>query len=105
MVFEPRAGIFKRLCDKATDNSTRNYYLIVDEFKRGDVPRIFGELITTIEHDKRGRPILLPQQTVPFPSSTQRYADGSALWSSCPTARSWVGVPLARYHWAPGSMH
>jgi 5-methylcytosine-specific restriction enzyme B len=33
---------------------------VVDEINRGDVPRIFGELISVIEHDKRGKLITLP---------------------------------------------
>jgi hypothetical protein len=33
---------------------------LVDEINRGDVPRIFGELITVIEHDKRDTAVTLP---------------------------------------------
>ena len=60
MVFEPRDGIFKRLCADATKQSSRNFFLVVDEINRGDLPRIFGELLTTIEYDKRDRQITLP---------------------------------------------
>lgn len=34
--------------------------MIVDEINRGDIPRIFGELLTTLEKDKRGKRIVLP---------------------------------------------
>jgi 5-methylcytosine-specific restriction protein B len=60
MVFEPRDGIFKRLCADATKQLMKNFFLIIDEINRGDLPRIFGELLTTIEYDKRDRQITLP---------------------------------------------
>jgi 5-methylcytosine-specific restriction protein B len=60
MVFEPRDGIFKRLCLDAARQPNRQFFLVLDEINRGDLPRIFGELITTMEYDKRDRQIKLP---------------------------------------------
>jgi 5-methylcytosine-specific restriction enzyme B len=61
MVFEPRDGIFKALCgDASKPGDHRQFFLVVDEINRGDVPRIFGELITVIEQDKRDARITLP---------------------------------------------
>ena len=60
MVFKPCDGIFKRLCTNAATQSNRHFFLVVDEINRGDLPRIFGELLTTIEYDKRERQITLP---------------------------------------------
>lgn len=63
--FQLRDGVFKNLCDAATKKPDQSFYLIVDEINRGDIPRIFGELLTTLEKDKRGKQIILPvSQTV-----------------------------------------
>ena len=59
LVFERCAGIFKTLC-KDAHVSERKHFLVVDEINRGDIPRIFGELLTLLEKDKRGLEITLP---------------------------------------------
>ena len=52
-VFELQDGIFKKICKDAKKNQDQTYVLIIDEINRGDIPRIFGELITLLEADKR----------------------------------------------------
>ena len=51
--FELQDGIFKKICNDARENPEQTYVLIIDEINRGDIPRIFGELITLLEADKR----------------------------------------------------
>jgi 5-methylcytosine-specific restriction enzyme B len=51
--FDLRPGLFKRLCEAAERSRHRKFYLLIDEINRGDIPRIFGELITLLEIDKR----------------------------------------------------
>ena len=66
MHFILRNGIFKELCLDAEKLPDHRFYLIIDEINRGDIPRIFGELLTVLEKNKRGKPIQLPLTGKPF---------------------------------------
>ena len=57
--FKLEQGIFYKLCKKAEANPTENYYLIIDEINRGNLSKIFGELLMLIESDKRGEHLTL----------------------------------------------
>lgn len=64
--FELKYGIFYRFCQKAENHLDKDYFFIIDEINRGNMSKIFGELLMLIEPDYRGNKITLAYNGLSF---------------------------------------
>ena len=67
--FELKHGVFYKFCKKALNTPDKDFFFIIDEINRGNLSKIFGELLMLIENSYRGKEIKLAytdeQFTVP----------------------------------------
>jgi len=64
--FRLTEGIFYEFCQRAGQDRNRDYFFIIDEINRGNLSKIFGELLMLIEKDYRGTPATLAYTRKPF---------------------------------------
>lgn len=48
--YEVEDGVFKRFCLRAAQEPAKKFVMLVDEINRGNIPRIFGELLSLLEY-------------------------------------------------------
>ena len=64
--FELKYGIFYRFCQKAANQPDKEFFFIIDEINRGNMSKIFGELLMLIEKDYRGTKATLAYNGLSF---------------------------------------
>ena len=71
--FDLKPGVFRRFCERARANPDIPHVFIIDEINRGNLSRIFGELLMLIEADKRSKDYAV---TLPY-SDTRFHVPGN----------------------------
>lgn len=74
--FKLADGIFYQFCKLAKDHPDQEYFFIIDEINRGNMSKIFGELLMLIEKDYRDIEITLSANGMPFSIPPKLYIIG-----------------------------
>ena len=74
--FKLTEGIFYRFCQKAENRPDKDYFFIIDEINRGNMSKIFGELLMLIENEYRGTKATLAYSGLPFAVPKNLYIIG-----------------------------
>lgn len=74
--FELKHGIFYRFCKKALNTPDKDFFFIIDEINRGNLSKIFGELLMLIENSYREKEIRLAYTDEPFSVPKNLYIIG-----------------------------
>ena len=64
--FKLSEGIFYRFCQLAANHPEQDFFFIIDEINRGNLSKIFGELLMLIDKDYRGTQITLSYSGMKF---------------------------------------
>lgn len=75
--FKLEDGVFYRFCKKAENDPDGKYFFIIDEINRGNLSKIFGELLMLIENDHRREKIRLAYREEMFSVPKSLYIIGT----------------------------
>lgn len=64
--FKLEFGVFYKFCEEAKKHTDKKYFFIIDEINRGNISKVFGELLALIEKDKRNQCLILPYSKKEF---------------------------------------
>lgn len=74
--FQLKYGIFYHFCQKAANQPDKDFFFIIDEINRGNISKIFGELLMLIEKAYRGKPITMAYNGLQFSVPRNLYIIG-----------------------------
>jgi 5-methylcytosine-specific restriction protein B len=74
--FKLTDGIFYRFCQTAANHPDKEYFFIIDEINRGNMSKIFGEVMMLIEKGYRGTKATLAYSSIPFAVPENLYIIG-----------------------------
>ena len=74
--FYLKKGVFYNFCKKVKADPDRRYFFIIDEINRGNMSKIFGELLMLIENDYRGETVKLAYSDELFDVPSNLYIIG-----------------------------
>lgn len=69
-------GVFYEFCQKAQQHPREDYFFLIDEINRGNMSKIFGELLMLIENSYRGKPVTLSSNGESFTVPKNLYVIG-----------------------------
>lgn len=69
-------GVFYEFCQKAQQHPREDYFFLIDEINRGNMSKIFGELLMLIENSYRGKPVTLSSNGESFTVPENLYVIG-----------------------------